>query len=103
MRKRAITTFVEEKLYKCKEVLNILVKFNLIHINSRLLDIVSNTDGYHRRSSSFTALMNKYRKLTDPNYSSITDLPSASCSTSLLSSIPFNVNEINPDDDWMVK
>lgn len=92
-----IITFVEDKLKKCKEVLQIRVNFKLKYNSVQLPEQVNDTDGYHRNCySSFTALMTKYRNLSEINFSSTVDLSSTSSSTSL-SNTAVDVSKILPD------
>lgn len=85
-RNEKIITFVEDKLKKCKEVLQIRVNFKLKYDSVQLPEQVNDTDGYHRNCyNSFTALMAKYRKLSEKNVSPTVDLPSTSSSTSVFS------------------
>ncbi|KAH0534606.1 hypothetical protein KQX54_005825 [Cotesia glomerata] len=93
-----IITFVEDKLKKCKEVLQIRVNFKLKYNSVQLPEQVNDTDGYHSNCySSFTALMTKYRNLSEINFSSTVDLPSTSSSTSL-SNTAVDVSKILPDN-----
>lgn len=79
-----IISFVEDKLKKCKEVLQIRVNFKLKYDSVQLPEQINDTDGYHRNCyNSFTALMAKYRNLSEINFSSTVDLPSTSNSTSI--------------------
>lgn len=78
-----VITFVEDKLKKCKEVLQIRVNFKLKYNSVQLPEQINDTDGYHRNCySSFTALMAKYRNLSEINFSSTVDLPTTSSSAS---------------------
>ncbi|KAK4882642.1 hypothetical protein RN001_005961 [Aquatica leii] len=93
-----IITFVQDKLKKCKEVLQIRVNFKLKYDSVQLPEQVNDTDGYHRNCyNSFTALMAKYRNLSEINFSSTVDLPSTSSSTSI-SNIAVDVSETVPDN-----
>lgn len=77
-----IITFVEDKLKKCKEILQIRVNFKLKYNSVQLPEQINDTDGYHRHCyNSFTAVMAKYRNLSEINFSSTVDLPSTSNST----------------------
>jgi len=89
-----IITFEDEKLIKCKEVLSVRVKFNLKYNNVQLPDEVNTSDGYHRQCySSFTALMAKYRNISDNNSVSSSNLPSTSKSLLSLPDTPVSVSE----------
>ncbi|KAH9642117.1 hypothetical protein HF086_007427 [Spodoptera exigua] len=78
-----VITFVEDRLKKCKEVLQIRANFKLKYNSVQLPEQINDTDGYHRNCyNSFTALMAKYRNLSEINFSSAVDLPSTSSSAS---------------------
>lgn len=97
-----IITFVEDKLKKCKEVLRILVNFKLKYDSVQLPAQVNDIDGYHRNCyNSFTALMAKYRNLSEINFPSTADLPSTSSSTSILNTavdVSQNLPESTPEN-----
>lgn len=92
-----IITVVEEKLKKCKQVLRARNKFNLEYNNINLLDQMNTYDGYHRQCySSFTAVMTKYRNISDNNSSSSTYFPMTSY---LLPNTAISVSETVPCND----
>ncbi|KAF9419653.1 hypothetical protein HW555_003931 [Spodoptera exigua] len=54
-----------------------------MYTTGKLPEQINDTDGYHRNCyNSFTALMAKYRNLSEINFSSAVDLPSTSSSAS---------------------
>uniref|UniRef100_A0A2H1WQY2 SFRICE_024034 n=1 Tax=Spodoptera frugiperda TaxID=7108 RepID=A0A2H1WQY2_SPOFR len=87
-----IITFLEDKLKKCKEVLQL--KYDSV----QLPEEVNDTDGYRRFCyNNFTALMAKYRNLSEVNLSSTVDLPSTFSSTPILNTA-VDYSETLPDN-----